>query len=108
MAKSVPDSFTDQPPKKRAPRKLPTAELSPDDLQAIFGQNLRAARLKSGMSIVALADAAGMQFSSVSQIENGIMNVTLKTMTRLASIFNLDVSAMLQPAISESTPTKSP
>ena len=105
MAKRVPDAPADNPPKKRAPRQPPDAEPAPDDLQAIFGQNLKTARLKRGMTLVELASAVGMQFSSVSQIENGAMNVTLKTMKRLATVMNLDVRAMLQPGCPEPEPT---
>ena len=105
MAKRVPDAPPDKPPKKRAPRQLPDAEPASDDLQAIFGRNLKVARLKRGMTLVELADAAGMQFSSISRIENGTMNVTLKTIKRLATVMNLDVRAMLLPNYAEPEPS---
>ena len=104
MAKRVPDVPADKPPKRRAPRQLPDAEPASDDLQAIFGQNLKIARLKRGMTLIELADAVDMHFSSVSQIEHGATNITLRTMKRLAAVMDLDVRAMLQPNCAEPEP----
>ena len=101
MAKSVPDGSTDQPPKKRAPRKLPTSDIPADDLQAVFGRNLRLARLKRGLTLVELAEMAGMAFRYVSDVENGQKNLTLATMKRLARVIDHDVGGMLQVAEAE-------
>ena len=98
MAKSVPPSSTDSPPKKPAPRQLPTAELPPDDLQAIFGQNVRIARLKRGLTQVEVADATGMSLTYVSKIENGEKNVTLDTMKKLAVVLDLDLGRLFRQA----------
>lgn len=105
MAKRVPPGSGDKPPKKPAPRQPPNTEPAFDDLQAIFGQNLKIARLKREMTLVELAEAAGMQFSYVSRIENGEKNVTLDTMKRLAAVVGLDVSAMLRLSGTELEPT---
>ena len=105
MPKNVPDAPAEGTPKKRAPRKLPTAELAPDDLRAIFGQNLKAARLKRGMTQMELAEAADMADSYLSEIERGKINITLDTMKKLAQVVGHDVSGLIQLAQSdEGTP----
>lgn len=108
MAKSVPPGSADHPPKKRAPRQLPTAELPPDDLQAIFGQNLKIARLKRGMTLAELSEAADMNQSYLSKVENGERNITLATMKKLAAVVECDVIHMLQLASDDEEPSPSP
>ena len=105
MAKRVPDAPTDKPPKKRAPRQQPTTELAPDDLQAIFGQNVRTARLKLGMTQQQVAEATGMAFSYVGKVENGEKNVTLDTMRKLAAVLDLDLGQLFRQAPSQKVPS---
>ncbi len=95
MAKSVPPGSADTSPKKRAPRQLPTSDLPPDNLQAIFGRNLRVARLRKGMTLAELAEAVGTSVPYLSQVENGEKNVTLDTMRKLAAAIGQDVRTML-------------
>ena len=71
-------------------------ELMPDDLFAIFGKNLRAARLKSGLKQLDVAEQTGLTQQRLSLIEAGRQNLTLKTMMRLAQVVDNDVSALLQ------------
>lgn len=108
MARSVPPGSADYPPKKRAPRQLPTAELPPDDLQAIFGQNLKIARLKRGMTLAELSEAAEMNQSYLSKVENGERNITLATMKKLAAVVGCDVVHMLQVAPAGDEPPPGP
>lgn len=98
MTKSVPPGSAEHTPKKRAPRQLPTAELPPDDLQAIFGQNVRIARLKLGLTQQQVAEATGMAFSYVGKIESGEKNVTLETMKKLAAVLDLDLGRLFRQA----------
>lgn len=105
MAKSVPPGSADYLPKKRAPRKPPTSEIPPDDLHAVFGRNLRLARLKSGLTLIQVAETAGITFQHLSRIENGKKNVTLEMMKKLAAVIDHDVSGMLRLAHDE---TESP
>lgn len=95
MAKSVPDASTDKAPKKRAPRQMPTAEIPADDLQAIFGRNLKVARLQKGMTLAELAEVVGTSVPYLSRVENGGENVTLDTMKKLAAAIGQDVRSML-------------
>lgn len=105
MAKSVPDAPADRTPKKRALRKLPVAELSPDDLPAIFGRNLRVARVKRGLTLAEVAEAIETTPQYVSLIENGKKNVTLGTMKKLAEIAGCDLSDMIRLAVDGGKPS---
>jgi DNA-binding XRE family transcriptional regulator len=67
-----------------------------DDLLAIFGENLRRARLAADLSQVELASQTGLTQQYLSLIEAGQKNVTLRTMMTLAKVLGQDVSTMLQ------------
>lgn len=68
----------------------------PTELQLIFGENLRAARLKSGLTQAELGKCCGMGVQYVSKVELGEKNLTLRTMQRLAEVVGQDVVKMLQ------------
>ena len=70
-------------------------ESAPEDLQAIFGENLKAARLKNGLKQSDMAEQTGLTQQRLSLIESGHQNLTLKTMMRLAQVVNCNVSTML-------------
>jgi DNA-binding XRE family transcriptional regulator len=70
-------------------------EMMPDDLLAIFGANLKSARLKSGLKQSDVAERTGLTQQRLSLIEAGHQNLTLKTMMRLAQVVDHNVSAML-------------
>lgn len=72
---------------------------APEDLQAVFGENLKAARLKSGLKQSDVADRTGLTQQRLSLIESGHQNLTLKTMMRLAQVVNCNVSTMLLKAM---------
>ena len=80
--------------KKQTPPCGPE-DLLPDDFQAIFGENLKAARLKSGLKQSDVAEKAGLTQQRLSQIENGHQNLTLKTMVKLAAVVDHHISALL-------------
>lgn len=96
MAKRVPHAPADNPPKKRAPRQMPTNEILPDDLPAVFGHNLKVARLERAMTSKDVASAVGLTQQAISKIEAGKSGFTLTTMKKLADIFGLEVSGMLK------------
>ena len=73
-----------------------------DDIVASFGANLKAARLKAGLTQAQLADAAGLLQQYVSLVESGKQNVTLTTAQTLARVVNRDVRTLLTRA---KTPT---
>ena len=75
----------------------PDKEATPSaELQAVFGESVRAARIKAGMSQVELSRRSGIGQKEISEIELGRINLTLKTMSRLANVLDGDVAKMLK------------
>jgi transcriptional regulator with XRE-family HTH domain len=62
---------------------------------AIFGMNLKAARLKAGLTQAQLAERSGLLQQYVSLVESGKQNVTLTTAQALAKVVNRDVRTLL-------------
>ena len=92
---------SEKKPPKTAPK--PSAppvpeEPAPEDLQAIFGENLKAARIANGLKQSDVAERTGLTQQRLSLIESGHQNLTLKTMMRLAHVVNCNVSTMLLQA----------
>ena len=67
----------------------------PDDIVAVFGINLKAARLKAGLTQVELAERAGLLQQYVSLVETGKQNITLTTAQALARVVEQTVSELL-------------
>jgi transcriptional regulator with XRE-family HTH domain len=72
-------------------------KLDQDEIVATFGANLKAARLKMGLTQTELAEAAGLLQQYVSRVEQGRQNVTLTTARTLARVVNRDVRTLLTP-----------
>jgi DNA-binding XRE family transcriptional regulator len=66
-----------------------------NDLLALFGANLRAARLKSGLTQTQLAEQAGLLQQYVSLVESGKQNVTLTTALSFARVVGLELIDLL-------------
>jgi transcriptional regulator with XRE-family HTH domain len=66
-----------------------------DDLAHLVGERLRAARRERGLSVGALADAAGVGKGSLSEIENGIRNPTLGTLYALAGTLGVPLATLI-------------
>jgi transcriptional regulator with XRE-family HTH domain len=81
---------------KRSADDLPPGEPDPDDIVAVFGANLKAARLQQGLTQGQLAEGAGLLQQYVSLIESGRQNVTLTTAQALARVVHQNVSEMLR------------
>jgi DNA-binding XRE family transcriptional regulator len=82
---------------RRPLREPPTSDESiPDDLRIVFGQNLRAARIKAGLTQAQLAERTGLTQQYVSWVEAGRANITLATMTTLARVVREDVRELLR------------
>jgi len=81
-----------QPPD---PPQLDDASPIPDDLQTMFGRNLRAARMAQGLKQADLAEKAGINQQYVSSIEAGQINLTLDTVKRLAAALGQDALVLL-------------
>ena len=107
MSKRAPSIPGELPAKKRAPRQIPTDEISPDNLQALFGRNFQIARLRNKLTLEDVAAATGMANQSISRIEHGRTNLTLATMRKLAAVVGIDVSEMIKlPPSNQSLPAK--
>ena len=66
-----------------------------DDLARLVGERLRAARRERGLSVGALAEAAGVGKGSLSEIENGIRNPTLSTLYAVAGTLGVPLATLL-------------
>lgn len=81
--------------------KRPSPDLQQEDselsaeLQAIFGESVRHQRVKAGWTQGELSKRSGIAQEEISRIENGQINLTIRTMSRLAKILNGDVAKML-------------
>lgn len=74
------------PPRSRAKDKRVAAE---------FGQRLRAARTEAGLSQEALAHAAGLHPTYISNAERGYSCPTIYTVIRLAKALAIDPGEMI-------------
>lgn len=68
---------------------------SPDQVQRALSANLKTARLRMNLSQEALALAAEVDRTYVSQIERGIGNPSIRVVTKLAVCLGLDISDLL-------------
>ena len=81
---------------KRPPKKPPKG--NPDGLRKIFGRNVRAARIKAGLTQAQLGERTGLTQQYVSLVEAGHQNITRDTMAALARAVGRDVIALLRKA----------
>jgi transcriptional regulator with XRE-family HTH domain len=65
------------------------------DLQTRFGERLREARHKAGLTRAALAESAGLTPRHVAKIEAGQINPTLATMAAVARLLGTEIGDML-------------
>jgi transcriptional regulator with XRE-family HTH domain len=64
--------------------------------RALFGTNFRRGRLKAKLTQVAVEELTGIRQHYISEVENGLHNLTLGTMTTLAQAIGTDVRALLK------------
>ncbi|MBE7158841.1 MAG: helix-turn-helix transcriptional regulator [Rhodospirillales bacterium] len=62
----------------------------------IFGENLKAARLKMGMSQKEFAERVGLRRQYIYRVEDGRQNLTLQMMAQLAEALGQDMISMLR------------
>jgi transcriptional regulator with XRE-family HTH domain len=86
-------------PAKRTPGPPPGAkpQVSPE-VRRQFGRRLREARIAAELTLAELAERTGTQRSNISEIENGLRNVTIETMSKLAAAVGLELKILLEPA----------
>ena len=66
------------------------------ELRLTFGHNVRAERLKRGMSQAELGEECGLLQEDVSAIESGRLNLTIGTMVRIALALETEVLRLLR------------
>ncbi len=74
----------------------PRNESSPSSLLDI-GEQLREARTNLGLSVQALAEASGISTGMISQIERGLANPSINTISKLASALGLQLGIFFEP-----------
>ena len=79
------------------PRKGPRTGRSEPSAAAVFGKNLREARLKAGMTQAQVAHGAGLSLNRMSLIEQGKSDLRLSSARALARA----VGASLSDLVSE-------
>jgi DNA-binding XRE family transcriptional regulator len=88
------------PPPERKPSKPPGPRprgATPVDLQIVFGENLKVARERLGMSQCEFSQHTGLTQQYLSLVETGQKNLTLRTIMTLAEAVDETVSEMLRP-----------
>jgi transcriptional regulator with XRE-family HTH domain len=68
----------------------------------VVGLNLRAARLRKGLSQEALAHEAGVAMNYVSGIERGVQNPTVMVLHRLARVLGIGETQLFMPVSRDS------
>jgi transcriptional regulator with XRE-family HTH domain len=67
-----------------------------EDLRELFGVNFRHARQKAKLTQTDVQELTGIRQHYISEIENGVQNLTLSTMVTLAGAVGTDVSALFR------------
>ena len=74
-----------------------TARDSPRDSElAAFGDRVRALRAEAGLTQEALAQASGLHWTYVGQVERGTRNLSLKNILRLARGLGVEPAKLFQ------------
>ena len=81
--------------KRTGSSSMGTDETS-EDMCALFGANCRQARLKAKLTQTDVQELTGIRQNYISEIENGVQNLTLDTMTTLARAVGTDVRALFE------------
>ena len=66
------------------------------DNRALFGADFRRGRLKAKLTQTDVQELTGIRQHYISEVENGLHNLTLGTMTALAEAVGSDVRALLK------------
>ena len=97
LSRSITSGHHDEQRKAAIPTQSAASDNeAPDELQILFGANLKAARVKANLSQYELAAQTGLTQQYLSRIEKGRKNVTIRTMSTLSKVLGLEVSTLLQ------------
>jgi transcriptional regulator with XRE-family HTH domain len=81
----------------RRPPVAPLSKTEPTEFRSRFARNLREKRLAAGLYQKVLSKVAGVQGAAVAEIEVNAINVTLDTVTRLATALGVTEMDLLGP-----------
>lgn len=73
------------------------SEMQENELAAVFAANLRARRLKLGMTQQQLADALGVHVPYISNLENGKKTPYVRSLARFAEALQTTPDKLLRP-----------
>ena len=83
-------------PGKRTGSSSRGADETSEDMRALFGANFRQIRLKARLTQADVEELTGIRQHYISEIENGLQNLTLDTMTTLAQAIGTDLRSLLR------------
>lgn len=83
-------------PAEREPMPKQVVEIDEPALLAILGKNITTARERRNLTILALAEAAGVDRIFLGRIERGERNPTAMFLTRVAVALNTTTAALLR------------
>ena len=69
--------------------------MTADDVNKLVGSQIREARHRASLTQSALAERAGVAFETISRIERGTMNTTVRTLLAIAEALGVDPGALL-------------
>ncbi|MFC3860162.1 helix-turn-helix domain-containing protein [Deinococcus antarcticus] len=72
-----------------------TAKADASPARLTFGKKLRAARRAKDMTLEDLAEASGMNWSYISQVESGHRNIAVDNMWKLAQGLGVELKELL-------------
>lgn len=75
-----------------------------DKVLVIFGSNIRKARIKNNLSLVALAELANYDRTCLSKLEDGKQNIEFITSVKLAKVLNVSYPALFSRNFMEQDP----
>lgn len=76
------------------------------DLQREIGRRIRAARIRAGLTQEEAAAATGIDWRRWQRIENGTVNPTVRTLSRVATALGLTFWTLLGPEASAEEPKR--
>ena len=83
-------------PAKKPGRPSHGTDDTSENLHVLFGENLRQARLKANLSQAEVAARSDMGQPYISEIETGVRDLTLGTMSSVARAVGTDVRTLLK------------
>jgi hypothetical protein len=83
-------------PGKRTGSSSRGTDETSEHIRALFGANFRQGRLKAKLTQAAVEELTGIRQHYISEIENGLQNLTLDTMTTLAQAIGTDLRSLLR------------